>query len=40
MNEFVHNGETGFLCRVAERRDYKGIFVEGIHVDIADMAER
>ena len=40
MNEFVHHGETGFLCRVAERKSYEGIFVDGVHVDIDDMAEK
>jgi 1,2-diacylglycerol 3-alpha-glucosyltransferase len=40
MNEFVRNGETGFLCRVAERQSYPGIFVEGLHVDIVEMAEK
>ncbi len=40
MNEFVHDGETGFLCRVAERRNYEDIFVEGVHVDTDDMAEK
>ncbi len=40
MNEFVHNGKTGFLCRVAERKSYQGIFVDGVHVDIDDMAEK
>ena len=40
MNEFVRDGETGVLCRVAERRNYQGIFVEGVHVDVDDMAEK
>lgn len=40
MIEFVHNNKTGFLCRVAERQNYPGIFVEGVHVDIDDMAEK
>jgi hypothetical protein len=30
MNEFVRNGETGFLCRVAERLSYEGIFLNVI----------
>ncbi|MFN3531093.1 MAG: glycosyltransferase [Candidatus Brocadia sp.] len=40
MTEFVENNKTGFLCRVAERRSYPGIFVEGVHVDIDDMANK
>ena len=40
MNEFVRDGETGFLCKVAERQRYQGIFVEGVHVDLDDMAEK
>ncbi|MCF6149091.1 MAG: glycosyltransferase [Candidatus Kuenenia sp.] len=40
MNEFVIHGETGFLCRVAERQKYDGIFVDGVHVDLNDMAEK
>jgi len=40
MNEFVRDGETGFLCKVAERQEYPGIFVEGVHVDLDDMAEK
>ncbi len=40
MNEFVRNGETGFLCRVAERKNYQGIFIEGVHVDVDDMAQK
>ena len=40
MNEFVRDGETGFLCKVAERQQYPGIFVEGLHVDLDDMAEK
>ena len=40
MSEFVRDGETGFLCRIAERRNYEDIFVEGVHVDVADMAEK
>ncbi|MCF6154446.1 MAG: glycosyltransferase [Candidatus Brocadia sp.] len=38
MTEFVQNNKTGFLCRVAELQSYPGIFVEGVHVDIDDMA--
>ena len=40
MNEFVRDGETGFLCRVAKHQDYQGIFVDGVHVDIDDMVEK
>jgi len=40
MNEFVKDGETGFLCRVAGRQQYPGIFVEGVHVDLDDMARK
>ncbi|MEP9409900.1 MAG: tetratricopeptide repeat protein [Candidatus Brocadia sp.] len=40
MNEFVVDGETGLLCKVAKRLQYPGIFVEGIHVDLDDMAEK
>lgn len=40
MNEFVVDGETGFLCKVAERLQYPGIFVEGAHVDLDDMMKK
>jgi len=40
MNEFVINGETGFLCRIVERKIYSGIFVEGVHVDLHDMSKK
>ncbi len=40
MNEFVRDGETGLLCRVVEHQRYDGIFVEGAHVDVDDMAEK
>ncbi|MBM4053781.1 MAG: glycosyltransferase [Planctomycetes bacterium] len=40
MNEFVIHRETGYLCRVGEKQNYKGIFVDGVHVDIDDMAKK
>lgn len=40
MNEFVVNGETGFLCKVAKRLQYPNIFVQGVHVDLNDMTEK
>ena len=40
MNEFVKNRETGFLCGITERCHYSDIFIEGVHVDTDDMAEK
>ncbi len=40
MNEFVLNGETGFLCKVAAQQSYPAIFAAGVHVDVNDMVEK
>lgn len=39
MNEFVRDGENGFVCRVHEWRSYPGIFVPGAHPDVHHLAE-
>lgn len=38
MNEYVKDGENGFCCKVKERVKYPDIFIEGVHVDVDDMA--
>ena len=40
MNEFVKDGFNGFCCRVAERKRYPGVFVEGVHPDLKDMSAK
>lgn len=40
MNEYVKDGYNGFCCKIKERVKYPDVFVEGVHVDIEDMAEK
>jgi glycosyltransferase involved in cell wall biosynthesis len=40
MNEHVVDGYNGFCCRVKEIVGYPGIFVDGAHVDVDDMAKK
>jgi len=40
MNEFVIDGDNGYLCKVAREKQYPDIFVPGVYPDIADMAQK
>lgn len=40
MNEFVKDGESGFLCQVKTWESYPDIFVKAAFVDIEDLASK